>query len=91
MTYEQEYQNQVQYLLGKLDGKVDTLLSNQTVWISRVEDTEKRVTHNDKRITALETRADETKSNKAALIAVISVAISVVVAGFNIAKTWLLK
>lgn len=87
--HEQDFQSKVNYLLGKLDGKVDTLLHNQTVWISRVEDSEKRISINENRITSLEVRADEKKINKSTIMSLVSLAIAAAVAFANIAKEWL--
>lgn len=78
----------MQYLLGKLDGKVDTLLANQTVWISRVEDTEKRVSSNENRITSLETKADEHKTNKSTIMSFVSLAIALAMGVSHFVKEW---
>jgi hypothetical protein len=63
-------------LLGRLDGKMDMLLSQQSIHASKMEATDKRLVNLDQRITSLEASKAEGKSNRSYTISIMSIVIA---------------
>lgn len=70
--------NKLYLLLGKLDGKLDSLMTAATATSARVDDVEKRVLETEKSITTIKARHTYGKSWLSTIISVAALGVAVV-------------
>ena len=77
--------NELHLLLGRVEGKIDMVLGQQSVHSARIDAQDKRLTDFEARLTAIETTGNLGRANKSLLLSVASVFI----AGVALVKGWL--
>lgn len=77
----------VQYLLGKLDGKVDTVLANQVAQSADIKVINARLSDGENRLTTLETETKTKTASKTFILSMISVLVAITVAVSSYAKS----
>ena len=75
--------NNVLLLLGRLDGKMDTVLAQMNAQTQRIDGVEAKVSTQDVRLTILETNQSNSKATKAAIFAMVLAVLSSIASLFG--------
>ena len=77
----------VHLLLGRVDGKLDIVIANQSAQYAKLEQLGTRVSNAEIRLTTIETFDQSKKSHRALWISLVSVGIALFTALFSMIKT----